>query len=187
MLSTVPLMSRFPAKSGFANRIIALSFLWGSLSLCGCENGAPAGKSVPLQTGKANAASRAEQAEQHGIQVSQANLGDGTPIESITSEKSKTATMEERKAAVDRVFAPPGNAVAESGVSADSLKAEIVRNFLKQYPKHPAAELTPVVDEYHRQCVLLARRSDGSISADYYRKQMAWRLESYIGNMPQYR
>lgn len=178
---------RSSARLRLALSTTALGGVLGLLPCCGCEYGPPPGGSVANPSSGTTTASRAQQAEQLGVQVSPANLGDGTPVEVMTSEKSKTATLAERKAAVDRIFAPPSNAATESGVSADTLKAEIVRNFLKQYPKHPPAQLTPIVDEYHRQCVLLSRRSDGSISADYYRKQMAWRLEAYIGNMPQYR
>lgn len=121
-----------------------------------------------------------------GIQTSPTTLGDGTPATIITSEKSKTATAEERKAAVDRLMAPAAGATTDSGVSADSLKAEMVRDYLARYPKLPADVLAPIADEYHRQCVLLARRSNGSISPDYYRKQMAMRLDGYISNSPQY-
>jgi hypothetical protein len=120
------------------------------------------------------------------VDVVQAQLDDGTPVQIITSKKSETATPEERRAAVARVFAPTAGAATESGVSAESIKAEMVRDFLKRYPKMPPEVLAPVANEYHRQVVILSRRSDGSVSADYYRKEMAWRLEAFIGNVPQY-
>lgn len=98
--------------------------------------------------------------------------------------KHRSKPREQRKAVVDRLLAPASAPTASTGVSPEAACQAVKQAVKGRYPKADPAIVDKLVDQQHKEVVVLSRRSNGTFDSEYYMKKVNGRLDEIMARYP---